>query len=113
MGRVRDKVDDMADDAKHPPPGSSGVGPGISAPPSAPMEYVQLELDPTITGPGMRTEDPYEPGTELKVKGERGTFTYRYASISRSGLVSLHLVGDHTFRAVRPDQVTLARRRGC
>jgi hypothetical protein len=73
---------------------------------------VQLELDATITGPGMRTEDLYEPGTQLKVKGERGTFTYRYASISRNGLVSLHLVGDHTFRAVRPDQVTLWRKRG-
>ena len=100
----------MADDTKHPAAGSPGARPCPSAPRLAPREFVQLELDATITGPGMRTEDLCEPGTELKVKGERGTFTYRYASISRTGLVSLHLVGDRTFRAVRPDQVTLVRR---
>jgi hypothetical protein len=72
-------------------------------------EFEQLALDATITGPGMRTEDPYEPGTRLKIKGERGTFAYRYASLSRAGQVSLHLAGDHAFRAVRPDQVTLAK----
>jgi hypothetical protein len=59
----------------------------------------------------MRTEDLYEPGTQLKIKGERGIFTYRYARISSAGQVSLHLVGDHTFRAVRPDQVTPLRKR--
>jgi hypothetical protein len=111
MDAVRVKVDDMADDTKPPAAGSLGARPRPSAAPFASSEFVQLELDPTITGPGMRTEDLYEPGTRLKVKGERGTFTYRYASISRSGLVSLHLVGDHTFRAVRPDQVTLVRGR--
>lgn len=68
--------------------------------------YVQLTLSPTIVGPGMRTEDPYEPGTKLKVEGERGTFVYKYASVSRNGLVSLHLAQDGMFRAVRPDQAT-------
>jgi hypothetical protein len=69
-------------------------------------EFEQLALGATITGPGMRTEDPYEPGTRLSIKGERGTFTYRYATLSRSGQVSLHLTGDHGSRALRPDQVT-------
>lgn len=73
-------------------------------------EFEQLALDATITGPGMRTADLYEPGTKLKIKGERGSFTYKCASISRAGLVSLHLVGDHGSRAVRPDQVVLAKR---
>ncbi|MGI5939863.1 MAG: hypothetical protein ACOX8V_04120 [Thermoleophilia bacterium] len=73
-------------------------------------EYEQLTLDPTVTGPGMRTADPYEPGTKLKIRGERGTFIYRYATISRAGLVSLHLVGNHMFRAVRPEQVILVNK---
>ena len=75
-----------------------------------PETYEQLTLAPTVVGPGPRTEDPYEPGTELKIKGQRGLFTYRYASVSRSGLVSLHLAQDGVYRAVRPDQVTLARK---
>ena len=82
---------------------------------SAKPAFEQLALDATITGPGMRTEDSYEPGTKLKVEGERGTFTYKCASVSQAGLVSLHLTQDGMFRAVRPDQVTLvkkARRRG-
>lgn len=73
-------------------------------------EFEQLELDPTVTGPGMRTEDRYEPGTRLKVEGQRGVFTYRYATVSKVGAVSLHLVQDGMFRAVRPDQVTPVRR---
>jgi hypothetical protein len=85
-----------ADDAEHPADGSP--------------EFEQLALDATITGPGMRTEDPYEPGTKLKIKGERGSFEYKYASLSRAGLVSLHLVGDRGSRAVRPDQVVLVRK---
>jgi hypothetical protein len=100
----------MDDDAKSQTPGSPGASPCLSAPPLAPREFVQLELGATITGPGMRTEDLYEPGTELKIKGERATFIYKYASVSRTGLVSLHLVGEHMFRAVRPDQVTPVRR---
>jgi hypothetical protein len=77
-----------------------------------PQQFEQLMLDATIVGPGMRTEDPYEPGTKLKVEGERGVFTYRCASVSRAGLVSLHLVRDGIFRAVRPEQVSLAKKRG-
>lgn len=73
-------------------------------------EFEQLALDATITGPGMRTADVYEPGTQLKIKGERGVFTYRYASLSQAGRVSLHLAGFDGFRAVRPDQVTLVKR---
>ena len=59
----------------------------------------------------MRTEDHYERGAKLKIKGERGVFTYRYASISKAGLVSLHLTGEGGSRAVRPDQVVAVRRR--
>jgi hypothetical protein len=73
--------------------------------------FVQLKLDPTVTGPGSRTEDYYEPGARLKVEGERGTFVYRCATVSRAGLVSLHLTKDGVFRAVRPDQVTPLKRR--
>jgi len=73
--------------------------------------FEQLKLDATITGPGQRTEDPYEPGTKVKVEGQRGTFVYRYATVSKAGLVSLHLTQDGTFRAVRPDQVTLIKKR--
>jgi len=73
--------------------------------------YVQLELSPTVTGPRRRTEDPLEPGTEVRIKGEQGTFTYRYATVSRAGMVSLHLMGTHGFRAVRPEQVVAVRKR--
>ncbi len=72
--------------------------------------FEQLRLDATVTGPGMRTEDPYEPGTQVKIESQRGTFTYRYATVSRSGAVSLHLARDGMSRAVRPDQVTLVRK---
>ncbi len=58
----------------------------------------------------MRTEDFYEPGTKLKIEGQRGVFTYRYASVSQAGLVSLHLTRDGASRAVRPDQVTMVRK---
>jgi hypothetical protein len=80
------------------------------APRPEPLEFEQLTLDPTIIGPGTRTEDHYERGAALKIKGERGVFKYRYASVSRAGLVSLHLVGDGGCRAVRPDQVTPVRK---
>jgi hypothetical protein len=83
----------MADDTRHPA-----------------QEFEQLTLDPTITGPGMRTEDPYEPGTKLKVEGERGIFIYKHASVSQAGLVSLHLVQEGMSRAVRPDQVSLVKK---
>jgi hypothetical protein len=58
----------------------------------------------------MRTEDPYEPGTKLRVEGQRGVFVYKYATLSRAGFVSLHLTKDGVFRAVRPDQVTPLKR---
>lgn len=77
---------------------------------SGETEYVQLTLNATLAGPGRRTEDPYEPGTEVRIKGERGIFIYRHASISRTGSVSLHLMGEHTYRAVRPDQVAPAKK---
>jgi len=72
--------------------------------------FEQLSLEATVTGPGMRTEDPYEPGTQVKIEGQRGIFTYKYATVSRSGAVSLHLARDGMSRAVRPDQVTLVRK---
>ena len=80
--------------------------PGLS-----PEGFEQLTLDATVTGPGKRTEDHYERGAKLKIKGERGVFTYRHASISKAGLVSLHLLGSDGCRAVRPDQVILVRKR--
>ncbi len=76
----------------------------------APEEFEQLTLDATLIGQGSRTEDPYEPGTKLKVDGERGVFVYRSASVSQAGLVSLHLIQNGMFRAVRPDQVSLAKK---
>ena len=72
--------------------------------------FVQLRLSPTITGPGRRTEDLFEPGTKLRIEGQRGAFVYRYATVSRAGLVSLHLTQDGVCRAVRPEQVTPVRR---
>ena len=98
----------MADDTRQPDASLSDAHP-LPAPEPAP-QFVQLTLDATTVGPGMRTEDLYEPGTKLKIEGTRGTFTYRYASISRAGLVSLHLARDGVSRAVRPDQVTLVRK---
>jgi hypothetical protein len=73
-------------------------------------EFEQLKLDATVTGPGQRTEDPYEPGAKVKIEGQRGVFIYRYATISKAGLVSLHLTQEGVFRAVRPEQVTLIRK---
>jgi hypothetical protein len=81
------------------------------APQPVPPEFEQLKLDPTIIGPGMRTEDPFEPGTRLKIDGQRGTFVYRYATVSKAGLVSLHLTQEGVARAVRPDQVTPLKKR--
>ncbi|MBN1628331.1 MAG: hypothetical protein JW990_01075 [Thermoleophilia bacterium] len=75
-----------------------------------PEEPAQLALDATVTGPGMRTADPYEPGTQLKIEGERGIFIYRYATVSSTGLVSLHLTREGMARAVRPDQARPMKR---
>lgn len=75
------------------------------------IDFEQLTLDATVTGPGMRTEDHYEPGAKLRIKGERGVFTYKHASVSKAGLVSLHLAGEAGSRAVRPDQVVPVRKK--
>lgn len=80
-----------------------------STPDSSPFE--QLALGATVTGPGMRTEDHYERGARLKIKGERGVFVYKHASVSREGLVSLHLMGADGARAVRPERVAPIRKR--
>ena len=76
-----------------------------------PQTFEQLALRATVTGPGMRTEDHYERGAKLRIRGERGVFTYKHASLSKAGLVSLHLVGEGVSRAVRPDQVIPVRKR--
>jgi len=110
VSHICDKVNDVADDTKQP----AGRSPEDQRPSEQQLlslrDFVQLALDATITGPRMRTEDLYEPATELKIKGERGTFIYKHASLSQAGLVSLHLAGDYRFRAVRPDQVTMVRK---
>lgn len=82
-----------------------------SHPDPEPERFEQLALGPTITGPGRRTEDLYEPGTLLTIRGERGTFRYRHASLSRDGRISLHLVGNEGYRAVRPDEVIPVRQK--
>lgn len=78
---------------------------------TGPEDFQQLTLAATVTGPGKRTEDYYERGAKLKIKGERGVFTYKHASVSKTGLVSLHLSGEGGSRAVRPDQVAPIRKR--
>ena len=73
-------------------------------------EYVQLSLESIVAESGMRATDYYEPGTKLKIKGERGIFVYDHASLSSNGSMSLHLVGEHGFRAVRPEQVMIMKK---
>lgn len=106
------KVDTVNDGPARP---SSTDGQGSAEPSdgSSPVqtEFEQLSLQATVVGPGMRTEDHFEPGAKLKIKGERGVFIYKHASLSSSGQVSLHLSGPNGSRAVRPDQVTPVRRR--
>lgn len=106
----------MIDDQQQTPPSEVPTDPDPSQSHSAssdpPQTFEQLELAATITGPGMRTADRYEPGAKLKIKGERGVFAYKHASVSSAGLVSLHLVGEGGgSRAVRPDQVTPVKKR--
>jgi len=105
----------VTDDQRHTPPSEVPSDPDRSQAHSAssnpPQTFEQLELAATVTGPGMRTGDHYERGARLKIKGERGVFTYKHASVSRAGLVSLHLVGEGGSRAVRPDQVTPVKKR--
>jgi hypothetical protein len=73
-------------------------------------EFEQLSLEPTLVGQGTRTEDVYEPGTKVRVEGQRGVFVYRYATVSKAGLVSLHLTQEGVARAVRPELVTIVKR---
>ena len=95
-----------------PPPRPDARSPqACDQPPPPDGGYMQLELRPTVTGPRKRTEDHLEPGTEVRIRGEQGTFIYRYATVSRAGMVSLHLMGAHGFRAVRPEQVVPVRKR--
>lgn len=75
------------------------------------QEFEQLKLDSTVTGPGKRTEDPYEPGTQLKIEGQRGIFVYKYATVSRSGAISLHVMREGISRAVRPDQAAPVKKK--
>jgi hypothetical protein len=104
------KVLRVTDDTRQPTGDSHGVGAHPVEPRLAQQEFEQLALEATIIGPGMRTEDHYERGAKLKIKGQRGVFTYKYASVSQAGLVSLHLVGEGTCRAVRPEQVAPVRK---
>jgi hypothetical protein len=96
-----------------PTEGSHGTDQPRETPGHARQEFEQLALGATLTGQGSRTEDHYERGAKLKIKGERGVFTYRHASVSRAGSVSLHLQGTDGARAVRPDQVIPVRKRRC
>ena len=100
MSEDETQLDSVLSDAPHGPPARR----------IEPPAFEQLTLDATIVAPGRRTEDPYEPGTKLKVKGQRGVFMYKYASVSQAGLVSLHVAQEGVSRAVRPDQVTLVRK---
>ena len=53
------------------------------------------------------------PGCKIKVTGERGTFKYRYASVSIEGNVSIHVYGKQGFRAFRPERIKVVREKGC
>jgi hypothetical protein len=101
----------VTDDERKPSDDSHRAAVSSDQPLLAPEGFEQLTLSATLTGPGKRTEDHYERGAKLKIKGERGVFTYRHASVSQAGLVSLHLLGTDGCRAVRPDQVTLVRKK--
>jgi hypothetical protein len=96
---------------RKPTDDSHGASQPLDSPAFAAQEFEQLALGATVTGPGKRTEDLYERGTKLKIKGERGVYTYRHASVSKAGLVSLHLLGIDGSRAVRPDQVVPVRKK--
>lgn len=103
-------VDAVTEDTIHSSRNSPWPPPDLDEPILAVQNFEQLSLAATITGPAMRTEDHYERGARVKIKGQRGVFTYRYASISQASRVSLHLVGEDGCRAVRPDQVAPVRK---
>jgi len=102
---------DVSDAKRKPSDVPRPVDPSLESARLAPQAFEQLTLAPTVVGPSMRTEDHYERGAKLKIKGERGVFTYKYASVSQHGMVSLHLLGEDGSRAVRPEQVTPVRKR--
>ena len=101
----------MTDDNRKAADESHRADASPEAPVLVPEDFEQLTLGATLTGPGKRTEDHYERGARLKIKGERGVFTYRHASVSQAGLVSLHLLGTDGCRAVRPEQVVPVRKK--
>jgi hypothetical protein len=108
----------VTEHSRQPDADASAAGSSHTPPPKqpararpAPEPFEQLSLDATTVGPGRRTADPYEPGTKLKIDGQRGVFVYRYATISKAGLVSLHLSQEGVSKMVRPDQVTMVKKR--
>ena len=101
----------MTDKTRKPTDDGRRADPPAEPSSLSPRPFEQLSLGATVTGPGSRTEDHYERGAKLKIKGERGVFTYRYASVSQAGLVSLHLLGIDGSRAVRPEQVVPVRKK--
>jgi hypothetical protein len=101
----------VTDDKRKPSGDSPSADQSSETLPLLPQGFEQLTLGATVTGPGKRTEDHYERGAKLKIKGERGIFTYRHASVSQAGLVSLHLLSPDGCRAVRPDQVIPVRKK--
>jgi hypothetical protein len=101
----------VTDKTRKPTDGGRCTDPSAEPSTLPPQPFEQLSLGATVTGPGSRTEDHYERGAKLKIKGERGVFTYRYASVSQAGLVSLHLAGADGSRAVRPEQVVPVRKK--
>jgi hypothetical protein len=105
-----DMVDAVTDDIKNSYHRSPERPADLLEPSLEVQRFEQLTLAATVTGPGMRTEDHYERGARVKIRGQRGLFTYRYASVSQAGQVSLHLAGEDGCRAVRPDQVLPVRK---
>jgi hypothetical protein len=65
-----------------------------------------------VTRMGKRAEDTFEPGTMLRISGETGTLKYHHSTVSSTGMVSLHLVGEHGWRAVRLENVRPVKKGG-
>ena len=70
-----------------------------------------MQLQLAVTRMGMKAQDAFEPGTELKIIGETGILKYHHSTVSSTGMVSLHLVGERGWRAVRPERVRLVRKK--
>ena len=62
---------------------------------------------------GSTNHTPPDPGTLCRVRGERGDFKFRHASLSSKGLESWTLIDMRTnqFRSFRPDAVRIPRTR--